>query len=700
MQKDNIILTKNLLSNPIKHSNSIIVDIDSDQKASFINFNEINKTHCVEYLSENSINMVICFNPSDHFVTDDKISDIKLKKYSVGLLSSTLQKCIRHGSCSTDLVIDTINKLARARPYNLPEQQYLKVSGSRQLFWRLFITCIEDFRYYYDNDFKILNLFDILAFAFICNKEPDYIINDKLIKKLITLTSLITKADDPSDYHEWRTYNESNPTFSNTNTLHQNVIYLSHQFMPKMSGDGVMIRKYFDMLGVYKPKPVTIKLNKVQVKVQCLKCSHGLTPKYTGVDIHCYPTMILKLQSILRSNLSTHQISSLVWELNSKFNNRKPNEITEQMISSVYIKKIFDIQKEYWGEYTNLFDIVDFPTNKQKNYILTNQIKLTNYEKRILFLKIFGKKIRIPVLKSGEKVLEVIFSYQDWIDSNNPIQIKYVNSEEYLKDKNYEDNIKRVHTFLKDYKQTIKIEESDCVLGCKWLLDDYVKIGLNDIGMPIVESNKNKIQLEWFDGSKLVESNNSIKYTEPDFKDLLIIKNMLGISDELNLMDCNCECRKAKSDDYLIDLKKFKPYINSSIIKGILVKIHTAYDNVITISQVTRSGDKMDESVDYIYEGKILRFLNLIHYCYPNTLIPKGELKFFANKSNPSFYSLLRDLNYLLVKTETDTKTNIKYKSIETKTKLWDHQKSTVSFIIKNIEFFIIFARYHWHAGA
>ncbi len=686
MQKDNIILTKNLSKD--KHLNSIIVNINSEQIATFINFESINKTHCVEYLSENSPNMVICFNPLDHFISDDKIADLKLKKYSVGLLSSTLQKCIRHGSCSTGIVIDTINKLARARPYNLPEQQYLKVSGSRQLFWRLFITCIEDFRYYYDSNFKILNLFDILALAFICNKEPDYVINDKLLTKLIELTSLITKADDPSDYHEWRNYKESKPEFNESNTLHQNIIYLSHQYMPKMSGDGIMIKKYFDMLGG-KYKPVDIKPN--QTNVQCLKCSNGFTPKYTGVDIHCYPNMILKLQSILRSKLSTQQISSLVWELNSKFNNRKPNEITNQMINSIYVKKMFYIQKEYWGEYINLFDIVDFSSNEQKvlnskeinqqNKI--NQIKLTNYEKRILFLKIFGKKIRIPVLKSGEKVLEVIFSYQDWVDSNSPIQIKYVNSEEYLKAEDYSNNIKRVYSWLKDHKQPVKIEECDCVLGWKWLLDDYIKIGLNDMGKPVVESNKNQITLEWFDGSKLVETNNQAEYIEPNIKDYLIIKNMLGIYDELNLMDCNCECRKKKLEEKLIDLKQFKSHINVDIVKGVLVKIQTAYDNIITISQVTRMGDKMDESVDYIYEGKYLSMLNLINYCYPNTLIPKGELKFLANKSNPSFYSMLRDLNYLIENTEINK--NIKYAKVEMKTKLWNHQKTTVNFIIQNI---------------
>ncbi len=688
IQKDNTILTKNLLSNPNKYIGSIIIDINSDQKATFINFNQINKSHCIEY-SNNEHNLIICYNPSDHFLTSEQVANVKLKKYSVGLLSSTLQKCIRHGSCSTDLLVDSVRKLARAKPYNLPEQQYLKVSGSRQLFWRLFITCIEDFRYYYitesNSKNSIPNLFDILTLAFICNKEPDYIINESIIDKLVNLTSLISKADDPSDYYEWRNYKEVTPVFDSKNNIHQNVIFLSYNFMPKMSGDGVMIKKYFDMLQTYKP--VGIQPNKN--KVVCAKCSNGFIPKYTSVDIHCYPNMILKLQSILRTTLSTHQISSLVWELNSKFNNRKPHEITKDMTESVYVKKMLDIQKDYWNEYTNIFDIVNLTNNtnqtNQTNQINQSQIKksdqkLNAYEKRILFLKIFGKKIRIPAEKSGDKVLEVIFSYQDWVDSNKPIQIKYVNSEEYLKADEYDKNINRVYKYLNLNQITVSIDT--CIGGWKWKISQMVKIGIDTLNQPIIYSDKT-IKLNWFDGSQLVEPNNLVEFKEPNFKDQIIINNMIGASQQLNLMDCNIEARKNNPSNKLIDLKKFKSKIDANLIKGILVKIHTAYDNIITISQVTRMGDKMDESVDYLFEGKYLEMLNLIHYCYPNTLVPKGELKFLANKSSPEFYHMICDLNYLIEKTNFNN--NIMYMDVKLKTKLWDHQKSTVEFIVKNI---------------
>lgn len=693
INKDNTGLTKNLTLD--KNKNYILVEIDSEQNSKFVSsMTSMTKSHYVEYQSNNT-HLIICFNPSDHFITN---KDVKLlgpsvqaknqitskKKYSVGLLSSTLQKSIRHGRCSIDIVDQTIIKLARAKPYNLPEQQFLKVSGSRQLFWRLFITCIEDFRFYQDS--RYLGLFDILILAFITNKEPEYFINQKVLDKIRLLVKNICLADDPSDYFEWRGFQELEPVFDSKTNPNQRTIYLAHAFMPKMSGDSIMIKKYCDLLSSYQPKPIKINPN----KIVCLKCFHGYTPKYTGVDIHCYPNMIIKLQAILRNIWSTHQLSSLVWELNSKFNNRKPKEHINSIVNSIEIKRIFDIQRYYWNEYNTIFDIVGNNLNiKISGYKLNqakNKIKLTDYQKRILFLKIFGQKHRIPTTKSGERVLEVIFSYQDWLQSNKPIQIKYVNSEEYLKDDEYDLNIKRVWDYYQKTKIPVKL--ANCLVGFKWITDPNIKIGINKEKNPVVYS-ENIIELAWFDGSKLVEPLEKITYRIPTIKDQLILKNMLGTEKTINLLDCNIECRKSLFNDdeqaKIIDIKLFKSDFepNLFLLKSILVKIHTAYDNIITISQVSRSGDKLDESVDYNYEGKFWSMLNLLNYCYPNSLIIKGELKFYANIEHPAFSQMIQDIEELVKGVNIKTVGN---PNIKLNTKLWNHQEQTVHFIIQNIK--------------
>jgi hypothetical protein len=259
---DNIKLIKNL----DKNKKYIVVELDEYQKAKFIDINTITKLNYVEYNTENN-NFIITFNPNDHF-----IDNVELEKNSVGLLSSILQKCIRHGSCSIELLKETIYKLGRSKPYNLPEQQFLKVSGGRQLFWRLFISCIEDFRYYYDS--KYINLFDILCLSLICNKEANYIINDKLLIKIQKLGETILRCDAPSDYYEWRNYKLVSPKFEGNE--YQKIIFIASEFMPKMNGDNLMINKYYNLLEKYTPT----KLIKDIRKPICYKCINGFTCKY------------------------------------------------------------------------------------------------------------------------------------------------------------------------------------------------------------------------------------------------------------------------------------------------------------------------------------------------------------------------------------------------------------------------------------
>jgi hypothetical protein len=275
-------LVKNI---PLSKKETLIVELQTNHTASFLpSLATITKSSYVDYENETH-RLIVAFEPSEHFTTT-----AELTKNSVGLLSSTLQKCIRHGRCSVELLKETVEKLARAKPYNLPEQNYLKVSGSRQLFWRSFITIIEDFRYYEDSSF--LSLFDILAFALVCNKEPDYVICEELLEKVQSLLVRIAECDHTTDYHEWRTYPIGKTSFSIKQSVSQNTMFIADQFVPKMSGDAVMIHRYSTLLKTYIPLPLLANTK----ELVCKKCELGFTTKYTSVDIHCYPNMIHQLQ--------------------------------------------------------------------------------------------------------------------------------------------------------------------------------------------------------------------------------------------------------------------------------------------------------------------------------------------------------------------------------------------------------------------
>ena len=660
--------------------NVIIVELDKFHQTKIINKNQISQSDFVIYKSDNW-QMIICYTPSNHFISTDSVKLSSGKKTrSVGVLSSTLQKSIRHGACSVQILKETINKLARTRPYNLPEQQYLKVSGARQLLWRLFITCIEDFRYYWD--LRYLNLPDILVLAFICNKEPDYVINQNLLGKIIELGEQICLADAPTDYYEWRTYKESKPIFNIANTINSNTIWMAQEFMPKMSGDAVMINKYFTLLSTYVPKPI----NPNPSHPKCLKCANGLTPKYTGIDIHCYPNMILKLQAITKKTYSTQQLSSCIWELNSKYSNRKLNEITDSMINSHMIRKISNLQKEFWGEYINVFDNIGSINLTPSQFKITpcnNSNPIDKFNKRVLFLKIFGKSHRIPATKSGERVLEVTFSYQDWKDFGKPIQIKYVNSEEYLKAENYNGNIERVYKYFQTNKLVVQVD--NCINGFQWIFTEpTVRISLDSNTNPVVWTGLTSIKIPWFDGSNLVKPISESFYQEPSVIECNLINNMLGKATGYNLLDCNRKCRQPLTNFHCINLLKFIGSDDNQIIellKAVYVKFLTAYDNIVTISQVTRSGEKIDHGVDYYLEGKFWSILNLLHYCYPGALKISGELKYHMCSFNPHFTIMITDIKKAIGSNKTFKLDGI----IKNKTNLWTHQEQTSSFIISNI---------------
>ncbi len=656
---ENVKLTSNFNFKNIEKKKNIFIQLNKNHKSKFIDTSEIKTKNYVEYNTEQS-NLYIFFDINNHF-----IQKTQLEKNSVGLYSSMLQKCIRHGSCSKKIIEDVIQKLGRSKPYNLPEQQFLKVSGARQLLWRLFISCIEDFRYYYDE--SLINLFDILSLSLICNKEPEYIINDELLNLIKKLGKEICKADSENDYYEWKSYKEITPLFEGN--YYQKVIFISYEFMPKMLSDNIMIKKYYNLLSKYQP--IKIKPNKN--KVTCIKCKNGLTCLYTAVDIHSNPNMILKLQACINEKLSTQEISSMVWELNSKFNNRKPKEITSEMGNSKIINILFNIQKDYYNEYMPLYEYNDDLGKKIKSLMIKTE--LSPYNKRILFLKLFGNVHRIPTYKSGEKILEVIFSYY------NKIQIKYINTDEYLKGEDYEKNIIRVYDYFE--KNKIKIYKPECLIGYNWIFEhNLLEIGIIN-NQPVVYDKDKKYILNWFDGSSVIKKLEIKKYDLPTKSDIEIINSLLY--QEGDVFDINMFVIKYRGR--LIDLKQF--ILNdqngkkiNDLFKNVYVKLLTSYDNFVTISQVTRTGDRVDDSVDYYNEGKFWNILNLLKFCYYGAIKQTSEFKYKIKPNTIEYAIMMNDLKDIINDNE------IINNKMEPRllTKLWSHQEETVNFVITNIK--------------
>ncbi len=677
----------------IKQNNEIkiILELNSNTQANFLlNLSQVTTSHYIQIQD-----MGVFFNPQDHFT-----QNTNLKKISVGLASSTLQKCIRHGSCSVDQAIASALELAYAKPYNLPEQQFLKVSGSRQLTWRLFITCIEDFRFY--QDLRYIGLLDLLALALITTKEPEYVLAEHLVTKITKLVQALCLADATTDYEEWKDYKDpgSDKLYFESTNIHQKTMYLADKYMGKMSGDGVMIRKYWSGLA-NKIKPREINPN--PLKVTCPKCAHGLTPRYTGIDIHSTPSIILQMQALFPDKLSTQQISGLIWDLNSAYSIRKPQYITDQrQTKSNFVQVLKLLQQDYWGEYNCSISKPYEPYDSTYTYNLTiNPIPSNPYIARVLFLKIFGRIQRIPAIKAKERVLEAIYSAHTTNGSN--FEIKYAGTDSYLTGEDFNKALSRTKSYLSTHLITIPIP--DCVSGYKWVFNSeskHLRIGLDPVTFnPIIWNGDNKFEPKPFDGSDLVVQDQITEYSKPTCIDVYILSRLLEPkpSNPIELFNVLKYVTTNKlSKSRILDIKNFIFDIQQiNLLTNIWVKISTSFDGLVGLGSVTRSGDAMDVSIDYINEGRLSNIFVALTYCYPQTIKQTGQFKYKINfkSTQPMFQDIIRLVQPFSLKTlccnpkgKDIPRSSLNLSNLTKpilKSTLWSHQSQTVDFILQGI---------------
>ncbi len=661
----------------IKSDNDIkiILELDSNSRATFLpRLDQVTTSHYVQIQD-----LGVFFNPQDHFT-----QNTDLKKISVGLASSTLQKSIRHGSCSVDQAISSALELAYAKPYNLPEQQFLKVSGSRQLVWRLFITCIEDFRFYQDH--RYIGLLDLLALALITTKEPEYVLAEHLVTKITQLIQALCLADAPSDYEEWKGYTDPGTDKINFEPANvwQKTMYLADKYMGKMSGDGVMIRKYWTGLNSQiKPR----EINPNPLKTVCPKCAHGLTTRYTGIDIHSTPSIILQMQALFPDKLSTQQISGLIWDLNSAYSIRKPQFITDQrQTKSNFVQVLKLLQQDYWGEYNSSLTKPSELHESTYPYNSTiNPIPINAYTSRVLFLKIFGRIQRIPAIKAKERVLETIYSAHT--SNGSHFEIKYAGTDSYLAGEEFDRALHRVKLYLSTHLDTIPIP--DCVNGYKWVFDPKstaLKIGLDPVTFqPIIWDGNNKIQVKPFDGLDLVIQDQITEYSKPTCTDAYILSKLLEpcISNPIELFNVLKYVQSTKlSNSRVLDIKNFIFDIQQiNLLTNIWVKISTSFDGLVGLGSVTRSGDAMDVSIDYMNEGRLSNIFVALTYCYPQAIKQTGQFKYKINFK--STQPMLQDIKALIQPRGSLNLTNLIKPVL--KSTLWSHQSQTVDFILQGI---------------
>ena len=554
----------------------------------------------------------------------------------VGALVSRLQKSIRRGGFSRSVLEDTVDEINRCPNYNLPEHGFMRVSASKQLVWRLFISILEDCRPYKAE--SELSLLDIMLLVLITNKCLEYRFT-KPVMCAIKHTAILAQYNDlPEDLFDWRKYNEATKTPINPKSSYHTAISLAIKNIIMMAGDTKMLKKLYSAKDIFLPFDIPEK------KYHDQSICDDVT--LSSIDHHCAPYIILYYQACIPKSLSTKEISSYIWNNSSSYNIRSGLEMSKRdpvlrSIQSYIFKKI----------------------SYEKPIKITSEIPVTIQHvepndaiKRSSFLILFGKKYRYAghdVVLTGSIKL--------------PIRIKIDNTWK------YSDEIKIMDAYP---RHTIDLSKLDPPFGFKWNTNKITVSIVN--GCPMV----NDMKIPFFDGSKLLASNTPIvklrigaelyktvmgiiSGSKLDFDDIIKLKNTNHTGSLFNWLPNDTDSEKVDID----------------LIKLVYIKIFNQFDNIVTVGPVDRYGHKMANAINYILEGRIWAMFNLLSYIYPDTIKPQGTLNFQIKKTTSSYVHMVHTLETIIY---NHRKIIVKTQSHIPKilTPLWIHQKRSVDKIM------------------
>lgn len=566
----------------------------------------------------------------------------------VGLLVSRLQKAIRRGRMGSKILIDTIEKLNTSPNYNLPEHNFLRVSAAKQLVWRLFISIMEDCRPYQPTIEP--GLLELMLLTLITQRVQEYQFTRQVLDTIKLLALLAQYNDTLDDLYDWRSLSISEMTPIVEDSDYHNSISLAIDNVIMMSGDQQMLRKYYSVDTIFEPFVIPSKLennwkNKIS-KIKYLDHDPEVDEDIalSSYDPHSKTYIILYYQACAPISMTTKQISNYIWDVSSSYNIRSNKKRPK-------IDPILRSIQNYFYQKVNLDDLTKKVPKETITFIKT---KINDQIKRTTFLSLFGRKYRY----GGKEVVIAGTTKQ-------PVRIKIDNEWEYFDDQKV----------LNAYpSQIVNLSEIDPPFGFRWKCNKADTKIIN--GEPYI----NDVPIPYFDGSSIIQSNTP-KITKTIDKSTykIILEILSGLDVKLESIlyfrkHCHSEIVNWTKE---LDFKKY----HSGLIKTVYTKVFNQFNNIITIGPVSRSGQKMHNSINYLLEGKIWAVFNLFSYLYPLTFKTNGALNFYIKKDTSGYVHLIQTLETIIFNFEEITG------SLPTiKTDLWDHQKESVNKIISGYQ--------------
>ena len=562
----------------------------------------------------------------------------------VGLLVSRLQKSIRRGRYGSKALIETIDTLNISPNYNLPEHNFMRVSASKQMVWRLFISILEDCRPYQPIDEP--SLLDLILLVLITQKVLEYKFTKPALDAIKLLALLAQYNDTQGDSCKWRALAPAQGTPLVPVSDFHNAISLATNNIIMMSGDKHMLTKYYSETSPFEPfmVPSALKSSTWKKTISSAKYIYHDSDVYEDIvlssyDMHSKPHIILYYQACIPISMTTKEISGYIWDVSSSYNVRLAKKKPKPDLVLRSIQRYF------------MAPLSDNPSFAKPAEVPLKQIKPNQRTKRTSFMVLFGKKYRF-----GGKEIVIAGTPED------PARVKINNEWSYYNDA----------SILNGYpKRTINLADFDPPFGYKWSKNKVTTEIAK--GKPIVNGKP----IPYFDGSAFIEG------IVPDITksiDKSTYKLIIEIFSGLDLKFETLLKFRVKSASKLLnwtptpsDIKK----MDLELVVLTYTKIFNQINNTIMIGPVSRGGNKMQNSVNYLLEGKLWAIFNLFCYLYPCTFKPSGSLNFQIKKETSGYIHVVHTLEAILHDNKKITGTVPKIK-----TELWDHQRDSVNRIL------------------
>lgn len=597
----------------------------------------------------------------------------------VSYLASKLQKCFRRITGVDNILEDTIRTINISPCYNLPDHQFIRVSGTRQLLWRTFISIIEDINGYCGHE---IDMFTLLSLALVAQKDPDLQLSNDIVKKISDLAIRIIRLDKSWNWHDYTEINNIKWIDNkNNNSRILNSLCMALETMPMMSNDVKMIKKAYKCILEEKKKYSDITKIPIIRSIDKNICEDVSMASF---DMHCYPHILIELQGSLNfiptDSYTLQNLAKFIWDYSSRFNERKkykhPSEKQDKHVLSVlrdvqYYHKINKTDKYA----TEFIKSTDFKHKVDKN------VCINNYAGRLAFINIFGSKFRLKAKDKQNPACEIIIAG----DKEYPVKVKRLHKSVY-EFMTGDDRDRAVARFVNEFKE-LRVNMPKCVEGYKWN----------------IKNNKNNkhmtINIKMSDGIKFYVNNQIIKTMDaselltpldipvevgniPKEYDILL-KHVFYIDKSKNMLDSLEQLRFIAGKRR--DVKNFVIYdwipYGKTISRKVWRQLYSRFimgDNSkgaeVMIGPVDRKGKKTHNSISYLYEGVIWRIMIALESLYPRCIKTRTRFLFDINKDTDEYLHLSKSLVSLV-----KSKNIIKYMDDpECKTVLWEHQQKSV----------------------